>query len=97
MEKNIDRHLLINKTALVRSPNAYSNCNRSDCLIEREYEGYSWIELAQPLAVDFIPTKTNILKPEEGDIWFTIIKKCQILRFENEIYQLMLIIKEITL
>ena len=87
-KKNIDRHLLINKTALVRSPNAYSNCNRSDCLIEREYKSYSWIELAQPLAVDFIPTKTNILKPEEGYLVVKIIKKCQILRFENEIYQL---------
>jgi len=58
-QKNIDRHILINKTALVRSPNAHSNCNRIDCLIERKYRGYSWIELAQPLAVDFIPSKTD--------------------------------------
>ena len=40
------------------------------------------------MAVDFIPTKTNILKPEEGYLVVKIIKKCQILRFENEIYQL---------
>ena len=26
-QKNIDRHILINKTALVRSPDASSNCN----------------------------------------------------------------------
>ncbi len=45
-KKNIDRHVLINKTALVRSPNANSNCNRTDCLIEIENKGYSWIELA---------------------------------------------------
>jgi len=87
-QKNIDRNLLIDKTALVRSPNANSNCNRTDCLIERGYKGYSWIELAQPLAVDFIPSKTNLLKPAEGFLVVKIIKKCQILRFEHEIYQL---------
>jgi len=87
-QKNIDRHILINKTALVRSPNADSNCNRTDCIIEREYKGYSWIELAQPLAVDFIPSKTDMLKPEQGHLVVKTIKKCQIIRFENEIYQL---------
>lgn len=86
--KNIDRHILINKTALIRSPNANSNCNRTDCLIEREYKGYSWIELAQPLAVDFIPSKTDMLKPEEGYLVVKTIKKCQIIRFEDEIYEL---------
>ena len=64
-QKNIDRHILIDKTALLRSPNANANCNGTDCLIERDFKGYSWIELAQPLAVDFIPSKTNMLKPEE--------------------------------
>ena len=87
-QKNIDRHILINKTALVRSPDADSNCKGKDCLIERAYKGHSWIELAQPLAVDFIPSKTDLLKPEEGYLVVKVIKKCQVLRFENEIYQL---------
>ena len=87
-QKNIDRHILINKTALVRSPVTKANCNQTECLIERDYKGYSWVELAQPLAVDFIPSKTNMLKPEKGYLVVKIIKKCQILRFENEIYQL---------
>jgi len=87
-QKNINRHILINKTALVRSPNAPDNCKQTDCLIERAYKGYSWIELAQPLAVDFIPSKTDMLKPEEGFLVVKTIKKCQILRFENKIYQL---------
>ena len=86
--KNIDRHILISKTALVRSPNANSNCNQTDCLIERGYKGYSWIELAEPFAVDFIPSKTDMLKPEEGYLVVKTIKKCQIIRFDNEIYQL---------
>jgi hypothetical protein len=87
-KKNIDRHILIKKTALVRSPNASPNCNGSNCLIERDYKSYSWIELAQPLAIDFIPSKTNMLKPQKGYLVVKIIKKCQILCFENEIYQL---------
>lgn len=29
-----------------------------------------------------------MLKPEEGKLVLMIIKKCQMLRFENEIYQL---------
>lgn len=87
-QKNIDRHILINKTALVRSPNAHSNCKQINCLIERDYKGHSWIELAQPLAIDFIPSKTDMLKPKEGYLVVKVIKKCQILRFENEIYQL---------
>ena len=86
--KNINRYILINKTALIRSPNANSNCKLKDCLIERDYKGYSWIELAQPLSIDFIPCKTDILKPEEGHLVVKIIKKCQMLRFEDEIYQL---------
>ena len=87
-QKNIDRHILIDKTALVRSPGADADCERADCLIEREYKGHSWIELAQPLAVDFIPSKTDMLKPEEGHLVVKVIKKCQVLRFEDEIYQL---------
>ena len=40
------------------------------------------------MAIDFIPSKTDILKPEEGYLVVKVIKKCQLLRFENEIYQL---------
>ena len=46
-QKNMDRHLLINKTMLVRSPGAASNCTVADCLIERTYKDHSWIELIQ--------------------------------------------------
>ena len=69
-QKNIDRNILINKTALVRSPNASSNCVQSDCFTEREYKDYSWIELAQPMAVDFFTdfeTAQKRLWQEFGD------------------------------
>ena len=87
-KKNIDRRILIDKTILVRSPNASVDCQAADCITKRAYKGYSWIELAQPLAIDFIPAKTDILKPKEGHLVVKTIKKCQVVRFENEIYQL---------
>ena len=87
-QKNIDRHLLIDKTVFLRSPNAPSNCKGKNCKQELAYKGYSWVELAQPLAVDYIPSKTDMLKPEAGYLVVKVIKKCQVVVFENEIYQL---------
>jgi len=87
-KKNIDRHILIDKTTFLRSPNVAYDCQDTACKTMLEYKGYSWIELASPLAVDFIPAKTDMLKPEEGHLVVKIIKKCQIVFFEKEIYQL---------
>jgi hypothetical protein len=64
------------------------NCEGENCLIFREFKGYSWVELAEPLAVDFIPSKTDILKPEPGHLVVKTIKKCQVLRYEKDLYQL---------
>lgn len=86
--KNIDRHVLIDQTALLRSPNAPVDCKEEDCLTFRDFKGYSWVELAEPLAVDFIPSKTDILKPEPGHLVVKTIKKCQVLRYEKDLYQL---------
>ncbi len=87
-KKNIDRHLLFTKTKLFRSPNAKPDCKGKECLIEREIKGYSWIELADPIAIDFIPKKTDTMKPEEGHLTVKVIKKCQIIVFEDEIYEM---------
>lgn len=87
-QKNIDRHILFDRTAFLRSPNAPSDCTGSDCLTQLSYQDYSWIELANPLAVDYIPSKTDMLKPEEGHLVVKVIKKCQIVVFEEEIYQM---------
>ena len=87
-QKNIDRNLLFNKTAFLRSPNAPSNCKGTDCITEMKYKGYTWIELASPLAIDYIPSKTDMLKPAEGHLVVKVIKKCQLVYFENEIYQM---------
>lgn len=87
-QKNIDRHILIDKTALIRSPGAKSGCQKPDCLRFETYKGYTWVELAQPLAIDFVPAKTDILKPAKGHLVIKTIKKCQVVRFEREIYRL---------
>jgi len=87
-QKNIDRHIMIDKTVLLRSPNAPSNCKGKDCFIEKEYKNYTWLELANPLAVDYIPAKTDMLKPDEGHLVVKVIKKCQIVVFEDEIYEM---------
>lgn len=87
-QKNIDRHLMFDKTAFLRSPDAPYNCGENNCETYLDYKGYSWIKLANPLAVDFIPSKTDLLKPEEGHLVVKVIKKCQVVVFENEIYKL---------
>jgi len=87
-QKNIDRHILINKTSFLRSPDAPSNCQGIACKTQIEYKGYSWTKLANPLAIDYIPSKTDMLKPAEGHLVVKVIKKCQIVIFEEEIYQM---------
>jgi len=87
-KKNIDRHILIDKTAFLRSPNTPYDCMGADCKTQITYKDYSWIELATPLAVDFIPSKTDMLKPEKGHLVIKTIKKCQVVIFEKEIYQM---------
>ena len=86
--KNIDRNLLFSKTYFMRSPYAPEDCDGGECLAIREYKDYSWIELAQPVAVDYIPDKTNLLKPEPGHLAVKIIRKCQFIQFEDSIYQM---------
>ena len=44
--------------------------------------------MAQPIAVDYIPDKTDFLKPESGHLTIKTIKKCQFINFGNEIYQM---------
>ena len=87
-QKNIERYILFDKTLFLRSPNVPSDCQGVACKTIRDYRGYTWTELANPLAIDFIPSKTNMLKPDEGHLVVKVIKKCQVVVFENEIYQM---------
>lgn len=86
--KNIDRNLLFAKTAFLRSPFASEDCRGKGCFEEVDYKGYSWTELAKPMAVNYIPDETDTKKPEAGHVVIKTIKKCQVVYFEKMIYQL---------
>ena len=91
--KNLDRFLHIDSTALLSSPNAPYNCQGIGCFTPMQYLGYSWIELAQTVANTYVPCLTEELDLElrevpEGHFEVSTIKKCQVLQFTDEIYQL---------
>ncbi|MGA2973702.1 MAG: hypothetical protein ABSF77_00155 [Spirochaetia bacterium] len=71
-------------------PGAPPNATGGERYTVREISGHTWIELAQPVAVDFVPAgqKTDIVKPAPGHLAIKTIKKPQILRFTGSIYQL---------
>lgn len=87
-KKNIDRHLLFQQTAFYRSPNTDINCKGGDCIKQREYKGYTWVELAKPVCVDYVGGKTDMLKPEAGHLVIKTIQKCQTVMFTDSIFQL---------
>ncbi len=86
--KNIDRHLLFQQTAFYRSPNTDVNCKEPECIKQREYKNYTWVELVKPICVDFVGGKTDILKPEKGHLVIKTIQKCQTVMFTDSIFQL---------
>ena len=86
--KNIDRHLLFQETAFYRSPNTDVNCKGKDCIKQRAYKDYTWIDIAEPICVDFIGGKTDMLKPEKGHLVVKTIQKCQAVMFTDSIYQM---------
>lgn len=87
-KKNIDRQLLFQQTAFYRSPNTDVNCKEVDCIKEREYKKYTWVEMAKPICVDYVGGKTDILKPEKGHLVIKTIQKCQTVIFTDSIFQL---------
>ena len=86
--KNIDRHLLFKQTAFYRSPNTELNCKEADCIKQREYMNYTWVEMAKPICVDFVGGETDMLKPEKGHLVIKTIQKCQTIMFTDSIFQL---------
>ena len=86
--KNLDRHLLFQQTAFYRSPNTDVNCKEANCLKQREYKNYTWVEMAKPICIDFVGGKTDMLKPEKGHLVIKTIQKCQTVMFTESIFQL---------
>lgn len=81
-QRNIERHLLFESSAFLHSPNGR--------IPERTFSGHTWIEIAKPLAVDFIPAgqKTDLLKPAPGHLVVKTILKPHLLRFTGSIWRL---------
>lgn len=88
--KNLDRHLHFDSTAFLRSPSAPADCQGSDCLTIISYRDYTWLELARPVAVSFIPagTTTDLLTPDPGHLVVKTIEKCQAIMFTDTILRL---------
>jgi hypothetical protein len=86
--KNLDRHLLFQQTAFYRSPNTDVNCKDAECIKQREYKKYTWVEMAKPICVDFVGGETNMLKPQKEHLVIKTIQKCQTVRFADSMYQL---------
>ena len=88
--KNIDRNLLFDSTAFYRSPGRAANCAGDDCFEFIDYRDYSWLVLARPVGVAFVPTdaKTDILKPDPGTLVIKTIEKCQVIMFKDSIFRL---------
>jgi hypothetical protein len=88
--KNIERNLLFTDTYFIRSPSTPEDATGDMRFAMREISGHTWIELAQAVAVDFVPMgkKTDSVKPSSGHLAIKTIRKPQILRFTGSIYRL---------
>lgn len=89
-QKNIERKLLFASTSFLRSPYAPEGATGSARYTVRAVSGHSWIELAKPVCVDFIPAgqATDMLKPSPGHLVVKTILKPQAMRWEGAIYRL---------
>jgi len=89
-QKNIERNLLFTYTYFLRSPNAPEGATGSARYTIRNVSGHTWVELAKPVSVDFIPSgqTTDILKPSPGHLAVKTIIKPQAMRWEARIWQL---------
>ncbi|MEI8094208.1 MAG: hypothetical protein WCG80_08360, partial [Spirochaetales bacterium] len=88
--KNIERNLLFSQTFFMRSPNAPADATGDARYTFREVSGHTWLELAQPVAVDLVPAgeKTDWLKPAPGHLVIKTIRKPQVMRWDGPIYRL---------
>ncbi len=80
--KNIDRHLLFQKTAFYRSPNTEVNCKDTDYIKQRKYKNYTWVEMAKPESTE----ARELLKfLQNGEVipFFTLTLLTEILRHGN--------------
>ncbi len=88
--RNMERNVLFSKTFFMRSPTAPADATGDARYVYREVSGYTWLELAQPVAVDVVPAgeETDWIKPAPGHLAIKTIKKPQVMRWDGPIYRL---------
>jgi hypothetical protein len=88
--KNIERNLLFDGSFFIRSPYAPEDATGADRYTIRNIAGHTWVEIAQPVAIDFIPAgqEVDMVKPAPGHLVVKTIRKPQVLRWSGSIYRL---------
>ncbi len=88
--KNIERNLLFDGSFFIRSPYASEDATGMDRYTIRTVAGHTWVELAQPVAIDFIPAgqEVDMVKSAPGHLVVKTIRKPQVLRWSSSIYRL---------
>lgn len=85
--KNQNRNLLFEDSCFWRSPAAPASCQGDACRSQVEIKGYTWVELAEVLAMDCIPKGTANCGAKgvpEGALTVTVTRKCHELVFEGD-------------
>jgi len=88
--KNIERNLLFDGSFFIRSPYASEDATGAGRYTFRTIAGHTWVELAQPVAIDFIPAgqEVDMVKSAPGHLVVKTIRKPQVLRWSGSIYRL---------
>ena len=60
----------------------------ADCIKQREYKNYTWVEIAEAICVDYVGGETDMLKPEKRHLVIKTIQKCQTVMFTDSVFQL---------
>ena len=84
--KNSTRNLQFGESCFARSPRADEDCEGDDCATIVEVKDYTWIELAQILAVDCLPSgeTCNPERLKSGELAFVVTRKCHRITFDGE-------------
>ena len=85
--KNQNRNLLFEDSCFWRSPAAPASCQGDACRSQVEIKGYTWVELAEVLAMDCIPkgaANCGTRGVPEGALTVTVTRKCHELVFEGD-------------
>jgi hypothetical protein len=90
LRKNSTRHLLFERSCYLRSFSAPEDCSGQSCLVSREIDGATWIELARSSRQRCLPDPQGCTPAHgtPGNLRATALVKCQTLEFAGRIHDL---------